>query len=141
MRLRRRRALNPLFARGMAFLFSAVRKETLDLSLVRIRNHVVVAQTTEALAVLVDQPVVATGLRALHASRSGDLEPLGRGLVRLHLRHEARLPFRSRRAAGVGDCDCREALAVSCTCAMRGSRVMPGRHGIVKTGLSGTRYT
>src|SRR3954447_8440178 len=89
MRVRRRRALNPLFARGMAFLFSAVRKETLDLSLVRIRNHVVVAQAAQALTGLVDEPVVTTGLRALDASRSADLEPLRCGLVGLHLGHEA----------------------------------------------------
>src|SRR5512144_2423643 len=87
MRLRRRRALNPLFARGMAYSCSTVGQKALDLAFMRLRNHVVVAQAAQALPGLVDQAVVTTTLGTTDAAAPADLEPLRRGLVCLHLRH------------------------------------------------------
>src|SRR6516165_7414586 len=88
MRLRRRRALNPRLARGMGG-FSAVRQQALRALLHRFVDHVVLAQTTQPLARLLLHPGIAARLGATHATRSGDPEPLDRGLLRLHLRHGA----------------------------------------------------
>src|SRR4051812_36922605 len=66
-------------------------EKTADLPLERLRDHVVVAQTAKALAALVDEAVVAARLGTAHAARPAHLEPLCRGLVCLHLRHDAPL--------------------------------------------------
>src|ERR1700678_3296780 len=88
MRLRRRRALNPLFARGMGSS-SAVREEALDALLHGPVDHVVLTQAAEALARLLLHAVVSATLRAAHAALAGDPEALRRGLLCLHLRHGA----------------------------------------------------
>src|SRR5580704_12803143 len=105
MRLRRRRALNPRFARGMG-VSSAVRKQALRPLLHRPVDHVVLAQAAEALARLLLHAVVSTGLRAANAPLSGDPEPLGGGFLRLHLRHGADLGSRgtARRPPGRRGC-------------------------------------
>src|SRR5580698_8590882 len=87
MRLRRRRALNPRFARGMGDL-SAVGEHALDVLLHRRVDHVVLAQAAQALAGLFLHPVVAATLRATHAALAGHAEALGRRFSGLHLRHD-----------------------------------------------------
>ena len=53
----------------------------------------VLAEAAETLARLLLHAVVTPGLRATHATLSGDPETLGSGLLRLHLRHVAHLMF------------------------------------------------
>src|SRR5271170_4700501 len=91
MRLRRRRALKPRLARGMGPYSSTVGEHALDVLLHRRVDHVVLAQATQALARLLLHPVVAARLRALDPALAGHAEPLGSGLVGLHLRHDAGL--------------------------------------------------
>src|SRR5271169_1252543 len=87
MRSWRRRALNPLFARGMAQ--STVREHALDVLLQRRVDHVVLAQAAQTLAGLLLHSVVAARLGATHAAFACHPEALGGGLLRLHLRHDA----------------------------------------------------
>src|SRR5438132_10520981 len=88
MRLRRRRALNPRFARGMSKSpRSAVRNEALDLPLERLVDHVVVAGAADALAGFLLHEVIAAGFRAANPARARDAEAFRRALVGLHLRH------------------------------------------------------
>src|SRR5580692_5509869 len=95
MRLRRRRALNPRFARGMG-VSSAVREHALGALLHGPVDHVVLTQAAEALARLLLHAVVAAGLGAAHAALSGDPEALARGLLCLHLRHGTDLSSRAK---------------------------------------------
>src|SRR3954469_9898683 len=112
MRLRRRRALKPLFARAISFhswralgpsryrrftslaqkgdvsnTLVLVRQQALDLGLLGLVHELGTAQAPLPLGRFVRQEVALVRLLVLHVALGGDLEALLRARVGLHLRH------------------------------------------------------
>src|ERR1041384_486237 len=76
MRLRRRRALNPRFARGMAKSSLLVRQELLDLVMLRVRHERCVARLPSALLAAVRHQVSLEHVRELELAGRCPLESL-----------------------------------------------------------------
>src|SRR5690606_16642905 len=93
-RLRRRRALNPLLARGMTVLYYlGVRKQYVDLMMMRGRHVARVAELALALLAPVREQVALEDTLELELPRRGLLEPLLGAGMGLDLGHDARSGF------------------------------------------------
>src|SRR5262245_12098610 len=85
-RLRRRRALNPRLARGMASAAS-VGQEALDADLILGGHDLRAPQLADPIGVLLRQDMVLVARLALGLAGRGEPEALLRAAVRLHLGH------------------------------------------------------
>src|SRR4051794_482217 len=100
MRLRRRRALKPLFTRGMAgSLLDQVRQQALETLLVRVVYDLVLAQLAQAASGLATHQVAEASFAPAELAGTGHAYPLGGGTLRLHLGHRSLLSGRERCSA------------------------------------------
>jgi hypothetical protein len=73
--------------------------QSLDLSLVRLRNQVGFPQLTQPLGGLFRKYVTPVSVTTLDFARCGSLEPFGGATIRFHFRHGYLCMFRNIRSA------------------------------------------